>query len=104
MKPKKQETPAYGDMFRLRLQYPRVVSAGGEKLGVQDGIYNVIQVFIQTNPFREQDPQYDGSNHSPAQCQCGYAPAGARCPVRLGENLPPGLRLQEGGRDADGHK
>ncbi|SEO33987.1 DNA polymerase V [Nitrosospira multiformis] len=36
-------------------------SSAGEKLRVQDGVCNAIQVFIQTNPFREQDPQYEGS-------------------------------------------
>ena len=36
-------------------------SHAAEKLRAQDGVYNAILVFIQTNRFREQDPQYGGS-------------------------------------------
>jgi DNA polymerase V len=37
------------------------VSRAAEKLRGQDGICNAIHVFIHTNPFREQDPQYSSS-------------------------------------------
>ncbi|SOD42772.1 Y-family DNA polymerase [Nitrosovibrio sp. Nv4] len=37
------------------------VSRAAEKLRGQDGICNAIHVFIHTNPFREQDPQYSNS-------------------------------------------
>lgn len=36
-------------------------SSAAEKLRAQGSVCNVIQVFIQTNRFREQDPQYGGS-------------------------------------------
>lgn len=36
-------------------------SCAAEKLRTQDGVCNTIQVFIHTNPFREQDPQYSNS-------------------------------------------
>lgn len=35
-------------------------SSAAEKLRAQGSVCNAIQVFIQTNPFREQDPQYGG--------------------------------------------
>lgn len=37
------------------------VSRTAEKLRGQDGICSAIHVFIHTNPFREQDPQYSNS-------------------------------------------
>lgn len=37
------------------------VSRAAEKLRGQDGICNAIHIFIHTNPFREQDPQYSNS-------------------------------------------
>ena len=37
------------------------VSRAAEKLRGQDGMCNAIHVFIHTNPFREQDPQYSNS-------------------------------------------
>lgn len=36
-------------------------SSAGEKLRAQGSVCNAIQVFIQTNRFRERDPQYGGS-------------------------------------------
>ena len=36
-------------------------SSAAEKLRAQGSVCNAIQVFIQTNRFREQDPQYGGS-------------------------------------------
>lgn len=36
-------------------------SSAGEKLRAQGSVCNAIQAFIQTNRFREQDPQYGGS-------------------------------------------
>lgn len=36
-------------------------SSAAEKLRRQDSICGAIQVFVQTNPFREQDPQYSNS-------------------------------------------
>lgn len=37
------------------------VSTAAEKLRTQRSICNAIQIFIHTNPFREQDPQYANS-------------------------------------------
>jgi DNA polymerase V len=36
-------------------------SRAAEKLRAQDGVCHAIHVFIHTNPFREQDPQYSNS-------------------------------------------
>lgn len=36
-------------------------SSAAEKLRVQNGVCNGIHIFIQTNPFRSHDPQYNGS-------------------------------------------
>jgi DNA polymerase V len=36
-------------------------SCAAEKLRAQDGVCDALQVFIHTNPFREQDPQYSSS-------------------------------------------
>jgi DNA polymerase V len=36
-------------------------SSAAEKLCAQGGVCNAIHVFIQTNRFREQDPQHDDS-------------------------------------------
>ncbi|SFU71260.1 DinB/UmuC family translesion DNA polymerase [Nitrosospira multiformis] len=46
-------------MMTAPFVFSRVIS--GEKLRTQGGVCNAIHVFIQTNPFREQDPQYGGS-------------------------------------------
>lgn len=42
-----------------RLVFSRVIS--GEKLHARDGGMQRIGVFIYTDRFQEQDPQYDGS-------------------------------------------
>lgn len=36
-------------------------SSAAEKLRHQNGVCGAIQVFVQTNPFREQDPQYSNN-------------------------------------------
>ena len=36
-------------------------SHAAEKLRSQNGVCHAIHVFIHTNPFREQDPQYSNS-------------------------------------------
>src|SRR5665647_3888353 len=37
------------------------MSSAAEKLRRENSVCEAIQVFVQTNPFREQDPQYSNS-------------------------------------------
>ncbi len=51
----------YGLKMNESLSYPSYMSSAAEKLRRENAVCEAIQVFVQTNPFREQDPQYSNS-------------------------------------------
>lgn len=100
MKPKKQETPACDDMFRLRLQHildqHRALYRLAERSCASRMAYAMPSRYSSRPiPSANRTLSTRQHRHSPTQCQCGYAPAGARCPVRLEKNLPPGYAYKK---------